>query len=189
MMHSPTTTIGPLANGDRALPSDPDRRLILTVPGPGTPSAGEVDGGWRSYSDDLEYELPELVAALTRLLGPIDRVLYRLDEWQHAPRRVMVGSRSVRLDGYRSQPAHTLGVRSLDGIRLALLVIPKKLSEPAAQVVLRCAGEYGNTESVQQLLGLTLTDVAPFTDPVVAAQRWDSDGGAAWTPNALHSNS
>ncbi|OZC41524.1 hypothetical protein CH286_26395 [Rhodococcus sp. WWJCD1] len=158
-------TNGTPSGNDRAdysLPSDSDRRLTLTAPDSSVGSSGEVDGAWLSFSDDLDYEAPDLVAALTERLGPIDRVLYRLDEWQKAPRRVTVGARSIHLDGYRFQPHHTLGVRTRDGDNVTLLVIPPLMSAPAAQVVLRSAGERGNTETVQQLLGLTLVD--PATD-------------------------
>ncbi|WP_143536619.1 DUF5994 family protein [Rhodococcus sp. 05-2254-6] len=143
-----------------SLPSDSDRRLTLTPPDPTVRSAGEVDGAWLSISDDLDFEAPDLVAALTRRLGPIDRVLYRLDEWQKAPRRVTVGARRIHLDGYRFQPHHTLGVRTRDGDSVTLLVVPPLMSGPAAQVLLHSAGERGNTETVQQLLGLTLTDAS-----------------------------
>jgi len=166
---------------DYSLPSDIDRRLTLTPPDLSVRAVGEVDGAWLSFSDDLDYEAPELVAALTQRLGPVDRVLYRLDEWQKAPRRVHAGGRSVHLDGYRFQPVHTLGVRTVDGARVVLLVVPPLMSESAAQVVLHSAGANGNAETVQQLLGLTLTDVPPFTDPIVSQQRWDSDGGAVVT--------
>lgn len=144
----------------RSLPSDSDRRLTLTPPNENDWETGEVDGAWLSYSDDLDYEAPDLVAALSRRLGPIDRVLYRLDEWQKAPRRVTVGARSIHLDGYRFQPHHTLGVRTRDGDSVTLLVVPPLMSGLAAQVVLHGAGERGNTETVQQLLGLTLTDAS-----------------------------
>ncbi|MGV8874482.1 MAG: DUF5994 family protein [Rhodococcus sp. (in: high G+C Gram-positive bacteria)] len=163
----------------RSLPSDLDRRLTLTPPLSGVRPVGEVDGAWLSFSDDLDYEGPELIEALTQRLGPIDRILYCLDEWRTAPRRITVAGRSTHLDGYRHQPPHTLGALTVDGDRVVLVVVPPLMSEPAAQVVLHNAGERGNSETVEQLLGLTLTDVPPFTDPVVSGNRWESEGGAA----------
>ena len=59
-----------------SLPSDSDRRLTLTPPDPTVRSAGEVDGAWLSVSDDLDFEAPELVAALARRLGLLPR-----DRW------------------------------------------------------------------------------------------------------------
>ncbi|WP_306364013.1 DUF5994 family protein [Nocardia sp. CC227C] len=80
-------------------------RLESVPPGDGT-----IAANWRPYSRDLTAELPELLAALTPRLGPIHRVVYHLDEWESAPRKLDFGERRVRLDGYRHSPAHAVEI-------------------------------------------------------------------------------
>lgn len=91
---------------------------------PKAPQSGYVDGAWWPHSDDLRSELPDLLAVLSVRLGRIDRVLYHLNAWAEAPRKLITGGRTVRLDGYRLQPINTIDVLGLDGDRLTLLVIP-----------------------------------------------------------------
>src|SRR5690242_7971677 len=93
---------------------------------PKAPQSGYVDGAWWPHTDDLTTELPDLLAVLSVRLGRIDRVLYHLNAWAKAPRKLVTGGRAVRLDGYRLQPINTIEVLGLDGEheRLTLLVIP-----------------------------------------------------------------
>ncbi|WP_373281742.1 DUF5994 family protein [Nocardia aobensis] len=79
------------------------------LPTPRAPRPGSVDGARWPRTTDLVAELSDL-EALGRRAGSIDRIMYSMDAWQPAPRRAMIGGRSVRLDGYRHLPAHTLCV-------------------------------------------------------------------------------
>lgn len=94
------------------------------LPSPRAPRPGAVDGAWWPHTSDLVAELSNLEALLGRRAGSLDRIMYNMDAWQPAPRRTMIGGRSVRLDGYRHLPTHTLCVLGLDRTRLVLLVIP-----------------------------------------------------------------
>ncbi|MFJ4651187.1 DUF5994 family protein [Nocardia sp. NPDC088792] len=81
-------------------------------------------GSWRPYSRDLAGELPGLLAAVAPGLGPIYRVVYHLDEWEAAPRKLEFGGRRVRLDGYRNMAMHTLEILGVViGARLKLRIL------------------------------------------------------------------
>src|SRR3954451_21556671 len=75
---------------------------------PKAPHSGYVDGAWWPHSDDLVAELPDLLAVLSVRLGPVARVIYNLTEWIAAPAKSAFGPETVRLDGYRLQPVHTV---------------------------------------------------------------------------------
>jgi len=85
------------------------------------PQSGSVDGAWWPHNADLAAELPDLVSVLSVRLGPIGRVIYNLEEWTGAPRKVAIGGRVVRLDGFRLQPTNTVEVHGLNGKKLVLL--------------------------------------------------------------------
>ncbi|AYF75805.1 hypothetical protein D7D52_20370 [Nocardia yunnanensis] len=86
--------------------------------------AGSLDGLWWPRSRDLADELPDLLATLLPRLGPIHRVIYHLDEWSSAARKLEFGGRQIRLDGYRRLPARTLEVLAVSaGTRLTLQIL------------------------------------------------------------------
>ncbi|WP_084515485.1 DUF5994 family protein [Nocardia acidivorans] len=102
----------------RTMPSARNPRLELDAVG----TAGADI--WRPRSRDLAEELPALLTTLARL-GPILRVIYNLDEWAAAPRKLDFDGHRVRLDGYRQLPAHTLEVLGVRvGTQLTLQIIP-----------------------------------------------------------------
>ncbi|WP_405485780.1 DUF5994 family protein [Nocardia sp. NBC_00511] len=99
----------------------PGHRLRLELDTAGT---SDGDGFWWPHSRDLTTELPDLLTSLTPRLGPIQRVIYHLDEWEPAPRKLEFAGRRVRLDGYRNLPARLLEVHGVDiGARLVLRII------------------------------------------------------------------
>src|ERR1700679_1782470 len=75
---------------------------------PKAPTSGYVDGAWWPHSEDLETELPDLLAVLSVRLGSIDRVLYNLADWTTAPVKFSTGGSMVRLGGYHRQPGNTV---------------------------------------------------------------------------------
>src|ERR1700739_2270771 len=81
---------------------------------PKAPRSGYVDGAWWPHSDDLTAELPDLLAVLSVRLGAIGRVIYGLNEWAKAPRKLATDGRTVRLDGYPPQPINTVEVLGLN---------------------------------------------------------------------------
>lgn len=154
-------------------PPPSSRRL----PTPRAPRPGAVDGAWWPRTSDLVTELSDLEALLSRRAGSIDRIMYNMDAWQPAPRRTMIGRRSVRLDGYRHLPAHTLCVLGLDRTRLVLLVIPADTQTATAQALLWAASRPGNELTADELLAADTRDSLDRTQSEAALRRWDDEGG------------
>jgi uncharacterized protein DUF5994 len=71
---------------------------------------GFIDGAWWPRSRDLTDELPPLLDVLWTAGRDVNRVLYNLDFWAAAPRRLTVAGRSVRLGGFRRQDSLTIGL-------------------------------------------------------------------------------
>ncbi|BBX40931.1 DUF5994 family protein [Mycobacterium simiae] len=116
--------------------------------------SGHVDGAWWPHSDDLPRELPNLLAVLSVRLGSVERVMYDLAEWANAPRRLATGGRSVRLDGFRHQPANTLDVRGVGREGIRLLVVPPSTDPDTAHKAMMTAAAPGNVDSVVDMLGI-----------------------------------
>ncbi|MFD8496763.1 DUF5994 family protein [Amycolatopsis sp. NPDC059657] len=137
--------------------------------------AGFVDGAWWPRTADLAAELPPLVTSLAGVLGDVERVTYNLTAWDPPGRRLAVGGRVLRLEGFRSQHPDTLTV--IGGgrrRRLTLLTVPPGTEPGIAGQVLRAASEAGNVESPEALLG---------SDGLVSArQRWEAEGGRLRVP-------
>ncbi|BBX45204.1 DUF5994 family protein [Mycobacterium cookii] len=119
---------------------------------PKAPQSGYVDGAWWPHSDDLAAELPDLLAVLSVRLGPISRVVYRFDEWSATPRKLSIGERVVRLDGYSIQPAHTVEVLGLNRHSLVLLVVSPHADPEQAHAVMMTAAGPSNALTVDSLL-------------------------------------
>jgi Family of unknown function (DUF5994) len=135
--------------GQRNSPPEHTPRLRLK---PKAPHSGYVDGAWWPRSDDLAAELPDLLAVLSVRLGRIDRVMYNLNEWAKAPRKLATGGRRVRLDGYLRQPTNTVEVLGLDRNRIALLVVPPNADPDQAHATLMAAAAPSDDSTVDSLL-------------------------------------
>jgi len=121
---------------------------------PKAPVSGHVDGAWWPQTDDLTAELPDLLAVLSVRLGTIDRVLYNLAEWAQMPKRLTTGGRSVRLDGYRLQPANTLQVMGLGREKILLLVVPPHTDPDIAHEAMMTAAAPSDVTTVGDLLAI-----------------------------------
>ncbi|MCV7218767.1 hypothetical protein H7J51_26265 [Mycobacterium crocinum] len=121
---------------------------------PKAPRSGSVDGAWWPHSDDLAAELPDLLAVLSVRLGGIDRVLYRMDAWTNTPRRLVVGDRAVRLDGYRLQVINTIEVLGLDRGRITLLVVPPHTDADDAHTTMMAAAHAISAQEEKVSAGL-----------------------------------
>lgn len=82
-----------------------------------------IDGAWWPRSTDLATELPELLAALTTRLGPVDRIVYDPDSWTPPPRQVTVAEQSISLEPYRFQLRNTMYVVGSNSAVTVLRVI------------------------------------------------------------------
>ncbi|BBX09901.1 DUF5994 family protein [Mycolicibacterium aichiense] len=128
-------------------------RLRLKPKGPQT---GRVDGAWWPHSEDLEAEVPDLLAVLSIRLGPISYVLYKMTEWVKARGKILIGGRTVRLDGYHRQPSNTVEVQGLGGGKLVLLVVPVGTDADRAHAVMMTAAAPDNASTSDELLAVAL---------------------------------
>ena len=119
---------------------------------PKAPQSGYVDGAWWPHSDDLAAELPDLLAVLSVRLGPIGRVIFKVDEWSTPSAKFWTGGRRVRLDGYRLQPANTVEVLGVNRSRIVLLVVPANTDPGKAHATLMAAAAPKNDATVDNLL-------------------------------------
>jgi Family of unknown function (DUF5994) len=141
----------PDVSSHRSLGPDATPRLRLKRK---APVSGHVDGAWWPHSDVLSTELPDLLAVLSVRLGVVARVMYNIDEWQPAPRRMVNGDRTIRLDGYHRQPTNTLEVLDGLGNRIVLLVVPAHTDPDRAHAILMAAASADDATSVESLLGV-----------------------------------
>ncbi len=90
----------------RSASTDPVRLEMTPV---GAPHRS-VDGAWWPRSDDLQTEVLPLLAALRDEYGNTERVAYRIEDWQAAPRRINSATGRVKLDGYHYRTPKTIAV-------------------------------------------------------------------------------
>jgi hypothetical protein len=117
------------------------------------------------------------LAVLSVRLGRIDRVLYHLNAWAEAPRKLITGGRMVRLDGYRLQPINTIDILGLDGDRLTLLVIPPHTNANDAHRTMMTAAQPHNAATVDGLLTISQRGRDTRNQTSTAQERWESEGG------------
>ncbi|SES43157.1 DUF5994 family protein [Lentzea albida] len=145
------STAPPAADADEQQPRSPLRLRLR----PQAPATGYVDGAWWPRSHDLTTELPALLAVLNVRLGEIPRVNYHLSDWDTAPRRIAADGIRVRLDGFRTRPAHTVDLIASDRRRLTLLLVPPDTSSSAAHEAMMRAAHRDNTDTVADLFSST----------------------------------
>lgn len=128
---------------------------------------GAVDGAWWPRSGDLGDELPDLVAVLSRLIGPVRRVVYDPASWKSAPSRVIHRDQAVTVDGYRlvaNDTIYLVGSHSRDAL---LYVIGTHVPAPTARLALDAVD--GGRQSVCVGLLRQLTR----RKPAVAGEQWE----------------
>ncbi|HTY33468.1 DUF5994 family protein [Mycobacterium sp.] len=145
------------SGGHRAGPENTPRLRMK----PKARMTGHVDGAWWPHSEDLPSELPDLLAVLSVRLGPIERLMYELSAWGKAPARLATGGRSVRLDGFRRQPANTLQALGVGRERILLMVVPPSTAPDIAHEAMMTAAAPGNASTVGDLLGISDGGQAP----------------------------
>lgn len=119
---------------------------------PKAPRSGFVDGAWWPHGYDLNSELPDLLAVLSVRLGPIDRVLFNINEWSKPTPKLLSGGRAVRLDGHQRQPVNTVEVVGADDARITLLVVPPDSDPEGAHDALMAAAAPSYESPVDALL-------------------------------------
>jgi len=142
----------PVDVGRRHTPPVQTPRLRLK---PKAPHSGYVDGAWWPHSADLTAELPDLLSVLSVRLGPIGRVIYNVNEWAKPPAKFATGGRTVRLDGYRLQPANTVEALGLNYNRIVLLVVSPRAEPDQAHAIMMTAAGPDNALTVDSLLKIS----------------------------------
>ncbi|MGB8504632.1 MAG: DUF5994 family protein [Mycobacterium sp.] len=147
---------------------------------------GYVDGAWWPRSDDLNTELPDLIAVLSFRLGTIDHVTYNFTEWRRASAELATDGRAVQLDGYRRQPPNTLEIVDVNDKRMVLLVVPSQTEPDNAHAIVMAAAAPNNVSSVDTLLEISEQDRESRTKATAAHERWNSPGGGRPTHRGRH---
>ncbi|MGE2689695.1 DUF5994 family protein [Mycolicibacterium pulveris] len=128
--------------------------------------AGAVDGAWWPPSTDLRKVLPDLVAVLGRLIGPVRRVVYDPTIWPYAPARIIRGNTAVSVDPYALVAADTIylmGTHSRDAL---LYVVPPSSPRDVVGRLLRTVDGANGHMSADMLRQLAndVTNVEPEVD-------------------------
>ncbi|WP_243789553.1 DUF5994 family protein [Saccharopolyspora gloriosae] len=131
---------------------------------------GRFDGGWWPGSAEPVIEFTELAVALGDAVGPISRVSYHLATWGAMDRKMTIGGRLVRFEGFRAMDPRTVVVIGADGRRVSLLVAPPGTTEDAADTTSSAAGLSGVEDAV------ALVPLPQGAD-ARAEQRWEAEGG------------
>jgi hypothetical protein len=140
---------------DRATANPP--RLQLGDGG----SATLLDGGWWPHSIDPDAELPDLIAAIDHLYTPVRRLVLSADGWETHPRTLRIGTRTIRIGYFASQPVALLTAICEGGDRVDLLVVPPSTAAQTAAAAMAIAANRTNTVHAQQILTTAAADPAP----------------------------
>lgn len=157
--------------------------LRLAVMPAGVPS-GLLDGAWWPNSEDLEHELPFLIAALDRDWGRITRITVNPLHWQPLPHQVRVNGRIVKVGWFTGeQDPHKILLLSHGIGRLDLLIIPPRTSPAAAARLMAAATAPTGTRTASALIAAENTRPEAAEDPDSpgddkdAATTWEGEGG------------
>ncbi|WP_328405425.1 DUF5994 family protein [Streptomyces sp. NBC_00390] len=120
---------------------------------------GILDGAWWPRSRDIGAELPTLIAALTKHLGPVTRVGLDASAWEALPIRLVVDDRVVHIDSFPVGDDTVLITRG-DQDHFSLLVVPPHTTPDVARAAMARAVRADNITQAQQILIETSTDTA-----------------------------
>ena len=140
-------TSGPGTNGTPT--SHTQLRLRLK---PKAAPTGYVDGAWWPRSHDLAAELTALAEVLGVRLGRVERVAYALSTWDTAPRRIVLGGHSARLEGFTYQDKNIVHVTGVNRGRVSLLVVPPEMADDAGHDAMMTAAHRGNADRPEEIL-------------------------------------
>ncbi|GAA1992889.1 DUF5994 family protein [Catenulispora subtropica] len=115
------------------------------------PRGGVLDGAWWPRSRHIASELPTLVSALTRHIGPITRVGLDATAWEDLPTRLVVDDRVVHIDSYPVGDDTILVTRGERDL-FSLLVVPPDADPEAAKAAIAQAVRMDNVSEAQQIL-------------------------------------
>ena len=116
-------------------------------------ATGHIDAAWWPRTLDLTAELPALMAVLWTASREVDRVTYNIHAWDHAPRRMRIEGRDVRLGGFDT--SDPLTVRLSDAWRrerVDILVIAPETAPAVAEEAFRIAAEDGDPLRADEIM-------------------------------------
>lgn len=125
--------------------------------------SGAVDGAWWPTSTDLRAVLPDLVAVLGRLIGPVHRVVYDPTMWPHAPSRIIRGNTAVAVNPYalvERDTIYLMGTHSRDAV---LYVVPPSSGNDVVGRLMHAVSSSCQSMSVDMLRRLAVD--CPDNDP------------------------
>lgn len=140
---------------------------------PSLSHAGMFDGGWWPRTRRIERELPELIVALRKVVGPVLHVALERAAWDDIPSRVTVDGHVIRINCFSSS-SHTMSVGGGHQDHFLLLVVPPHTRRAVATAALSAAAMPGNSGSA---IGLLTGRAMPAT-----SRRHGSRSVASWPP-------
>jgi hypothetical protein len=112
---------------------------------------GALDGAWWPRTRNIAAELPALVAALTRHLGPITRVGLDAAAWDELPTRLVIDDRVVHIDSYPVGD-DTILISRGERPHFVLMVVPPHATASAARTAMAEAVRAGSLTAAEQIL-------------------------------------
>ena len=112
---------------------------------------GVLDGAWWPRSRDIGAELPELLSALTRHLGPVTRVGLDTAAWAGLPTRIVVDDRVVYIDSFPVGDDTVLITRGEQDL-FSLLMVPPNATLDSARAAMAQAVRADNISQAEQIL-------------------------------------
>jgi hypothetical protein len=164
-----------------ALSLIPAARVLFRQP---VANDGFLDAGWWPRSRDLATELPALLDTLWLAGRDVMRISYALSFWEHAPRRLRVADRVVRLGGFNTQTPGLLTLIDAWGRdRVNVLVIPPDTDPAIADRALTLVAGQPSPDRPEQVLerardqvAIGLNDDRRRSGSDAWTQAWEDDG-------------
>jgi hypothetical protein len=113
--------------------------------------SGAVDGAWWPSSSDLRTELPDLVAVLGLVIGPVHRVVYDPSVWPDPLSRIIRGTTVTSVDPYTLVAQDTIYLISTHSRDAVLFLVPPSMPGRAVHRVLRAVSNATASMSVAVL--------------------------------------
>jgi hypothetical protein len=137
---------------------------------------GAVDGAWWPESRDLPTELLSILPDIHSRVSSLERVCYRYSEWNPAPRKVALGDRPVKLDGYAMQELDTVRFVG-SGASLVIAVIPPDTEPDAAAMAMTLAMTGARSQHAHTLNIQAVGAASTVRQNRAAETAWESEGG------------
>jgi len=112
---------------------------------------GILDGAWWPRSRSIGVELPALVRALTRYLGPITEVGLDTAAWEELPTRLVIDERVVHIKSYPVGDSTILVTRG-ERDHFSMMVVPPDTTPEAARSAMDQSVRPDNVKEARQIL-------------------------------------